>query len=117
MKTIQVLLLVFVVCAMVIVGSQIAWRIFNKPPLPPVPPELKDRNNPRNTKPSGSNSVSNDSEKNSSRKTETAKSDPVAPHLKVGQISFAEDADLKKGDFWLEQTFELTGEKSFDGNN
>ncbi len=35
----------------------------------------------------------------------------------VGQIRFAEDADFKKGDFWLEQTFELGGEAKRDGKD
>jgi len=110
LKTLQILLVLFVVCGFVIVGSQIVNRL-RRPILPPPAPI----NAPDVGKKTSRTQSSDSKNALPVQKAPPEIVKPSIPRAPTGQIRFAEDATFKKSDFWLEQTFELIGEKPLDG--
>ncbi len=103
------LLLIFILCGIVFIGTKIARRYMTHPAVPSQPADVpvdSTRKEPQN---------SPDTSKDNGAKTpapgETA---PVIRPV-VGQIRFAEDSVFKKHDFWLEQTFEISGNDDREG--
>lgn len=99
------LLLIFVVCGFVIIGTQVARRLLK--PIPPAKRDVADELDP--------NAPDGPVKKAKKPPVDTPLPPPPAPRTPVGQIRFAEDATFKKSDFWLEQPFELSADGAREG--